>query len=350
MHKDRERRDQIIDTIVTAYLETGEPVSSGYVAARCALGVSSPTVRNIMKDLERSGYLSRPHTSAGCIPTVICYRYYVKHLMPSIHLEGRESEIIQQLVENAILENNAGVFMEHVASVISEITDLIGVTMTPLFDRGIFNRFEIVSLGGSRYLLILSLKAGLVKTINVTVREVIPLSRITESARLISERLHGLTIAEIKRTLVKRMQGITGGDRHLFDVILNRREEIFAGWENSEIHVAGLSRFLSHSDLMPENYSYKLVDMLEHKQKIADTLFEAEVENKEENITIGGSGVLGTMPPLSLVSSAYRSGSATGVVAVIGPTRIWYPRLLAVVKYTALVAAQFFHDDYVGDN
>ena len=119
MNKVQERREKIIDTVVSTFLKTGEPVSSGCVAACCSLGFSSATIRSIMKDLESEGFLSKPHTSAGRIPTVKCYRYYVKHLMKHINLGENDFQQISRLVKNVIRENDAGVFMNHIASVIS---------------------------------------------------------------------------------------------------------------------------------------------------------------------------------------------------------------------------------------
>ena len=248
IQKIHERRDMIIDVIVSAFLETGEPVSSGYVARNCGLGISPATVRNIMKELEEELLLSQPHKSAGRIPTVKCYRYYVRNLMPHINLSEKDFRAIKQLVENVIRENDADVFMEHIASVLSEVTDLIGVTMTPLFESGVFDRIEIVNIGGSKYLLVISLMSGLVKTINLTVDKVIPRTKTEETARFLTNRLHGLSVSEIKKTIGKRIKGISGGDRKLFDVILNKKELIFNFSVGNDSHIAGLSRLLSNPD------------------------------------------------------------------------------------------------------
>ncbi|HDY88802.1 MAG TPA: hypothetical protein ENH82_11915, partial [bacterium] len=241
IRKIRERRDTIIDVIVSTFLETGEPISSGYVTDKCCLGLSPATIRNIMKELEEEGLLTQPHISSGRIPTVKCYRYYVNRLMPHIDLTGKEFQTIKKLIESVIRENDADVFVNHIASVLSEVTDLIGVSMSPLFECGTFDRLEIVNIGGSRYLLVISLKDGLVKTINLTVDKVIQRTKIEETARLLTNRLHGLTVSEIKRTIGKRIKGISGGDRKLFDVILNERELIFNFSVGNDIHVAGLS-------------------------------------------------------------------------------------------------------------
>jgi len=342
LNKIQERRNRIIESVVSAFLETGEPVNSGYVAIDSRLGVSSATIRNTMKDLESEGFLYKPHTSAGRIPTVKCYQYYVKHLMPHINLAEDDLQAIKRLVKNVIKENDADIFMNHIASVISEVTHLIGITMSPLFERGIFERLEIMNIGGSRYLLVISLKSGLVKTINFTVNQVIPRIKIEETARLLTNRLYGLTVFEIKKSIGNRIKGISGGERKLFDIILNKREQIFNLSEDKGIHIAGLSRLLLYPDFTPVKCSQKLADLFENKYEIANLLKQTMLEDEDVNINIGGSGLLRSNPPLSLVSAIYHLSDTPGVVAAIGPTRIHYPKLLAIMKYTASVTSHFF--------
>ena len=342
MNKLLERRDRIIDVVVSTFLETGEPVGSGHASANCGLEVSPATVRNAMKELENEGFFIKPHTSAGRVPTVKCYRYYVKHLMKHINLDENDFQQISRLVKNVIRENDAGVFMNHIASVISEVTDLIGVSMAPLFECGIFDRLEIVNLGGTRYLLVISLKGGLVKTINLTVNHIITRAKVEETSRLLTNRLGGLTVSEIKKSIRKRIKGVSGGNRELFDVIINNRERIFNLYEENDIHVAGISKLLSHPDFVQSEYSLKLVDLVEHKHEIADALKQTVIHNEDVNISIGGTGLWGSNPPLSLVSAVYHSSNTPGVVAVIGPTRIYYQKLWAIMKYTASVTSGFF--------
>ena len=338
----RARRDSIIETIVSEFIETAQPVSSAHVARLSGLGVSPATVRNVMKELEDAGYLTQPHTSAGRLPTIKCYRYYVSHIMPDIDKTDDEVREAKRLVENVLREHDAEVFMNHIAGVLSEVTDLIGVIMLPSFDSGVFDRLEIVNMGGSRYLVILSLKAGVVKTINVTINRVIPRIRIEETARLISGRLHGLTVAEIKETIGARLKGLSGGDRNLFDVILDRKHDLFTFGHENILHVAGLSRLLSLPEFERGDSTIKLVDLVERKSEIAGMLGSLADLDSDVNIRIGSNDFWDSSPPLSLVSASFQHEHAHGSVAVIGPTRIHYPKMRAIVRYTAQVASHFF--------
>jgi len=340
----RERRNRIIESIVSSFIRKAQPVGSEHVARTCGLGLSSATIRNVMKELEDEGYLAQPHTSAGRIPTIKCYRYFVKYIMPEIAPLESEIREAKQLIENALREHDADIFMSHIAKVLSEVTDLIGVAMSPSFEQGLFNRLEIVSLGGSAFLVVITLDNGIVKTINLTVDRIIPRIKVDETARLITGRLNGLTVAEIKRTIGERLKGVSGGDRRLFDVILRRYDDIFSFTEANILHVAGLSRLLVQPEFILFDNTLKLIDLYEHKNEIAKVLNGLARNENEVNIKIGGSGLLDSKLPLSLVSAVYAREQAHGAVAVLGPTRIDYPRLAAIVRFTAQVATHYFTD------
>ena len=338
----REKRDRVIENVISSFIETARPVSSAHVARTCGLGLSPASIRSIMKELEDDGFLTQPHTSAGRLPTIKCYRYYVTYIMPGIDTSDSSLCEAKILVENVLREHDAEMFMGHISQVLSEVTDLIGIAMSPSFERGIFDRLEIVSMGASAYLLVISLKSGIVKTINLTINRIIPRVKIHETARFITERLHGLTITEIKKTIGSRLKGASGGDKSLFDVILSRRKDIFNFTDDNMLHISGLSRLLGHPEFALTDSTLKLVDLLEHKDEIAKVLDHTVYRDEDVNIHIGGSGPWGSSPPLSLVSAVYRTGNACGAVAVIGPVRIHYPRLTAIVRYTAEVASSFF--------
>ena len=105
-----ERSREIFRQIVDAYVETGEPVGSSHIAKISNLGLSSATIRNLMKELEEDGFLAQPYTSAGRIPTVKCYRYYVKNLMKGVDLTDKKLQDAKRLVENVLREKDADIF------------------------------------------------------------------------------------------------------------------------------------------------------------------------------------------------------------------------------------------------
>lgn len=338
----KERRERIIETVVTAFLETGKPVNSAYVSTQCGLGLKPASIRALMKDLEQEGYLAQPHTSAGRIPTVKCYRYYVQHCMADMALPECDLETLRCAIEAGMIEHDADMFLHHMATVLSEITDLVGVVMSPGLDRGVFDRLEIVSLGGSSYLVVLSLKSGFVNTIRITIDHVIPRGKIEETSRLLTERFSGLTVSEIKRSITARLEDVRGGDRRLVEVILKKSDRIFTFDGDRSLYIAGLTRALARPDFAEYDHSLSLISLFEEKGEITDALKTALGETDDISIHIGGHGLWGATPPLSLVSAVYHSGAVEGAIGIIGPTRIHYPRLSALVRNAAAFTSHFF--------
>ena len=116
----QQRKDSILGIVINEYIKNIAPISSGYIAQECFLGLSSATIRNILAELEQEGYLTHPHTSAGRIPTEEGYRYYVDHLMREIQMLGDEKERIKKEYEKNVRDLEA--ILEKTSEVISGVT------------------------------------------------------------------------------------------------------------------------------------------------------------------------------------------------------------------------------------
>ena len=129
------------------------------------MGLSSATVRNTMMELEGKGYISRPHVSAGGIPTDKGYRFYVDVLMPRRYLSEAERETFRQKVRDAVREEQVDRILEQVARALADMAKQLGVVLAPSFENGILDRIELVPLTSQRLLLVLTIRSGLVKTV-----------------------------------------------------------------------------------------------------------------------------------------------------------------------------------------
>ena len=321
------------------HLESGKPVGSAYIARHCDLGLSPASIRAVMNDLESEGFLCHPHTSAGRVPTVKSYRYYVRHLMPEMALPKDDLLAVKKLALDAVREHDAELFMGHVAAALSEATDLIGVVLAPTFDRGIFDRIEIINLTGPRFLFFITLMGGAVNTLNLTVDDITPRWKVEETARIISERLHGLTIADIKKTITRRLYNV-GGDRTMIEAVLASSDRIFGFPSGRNVHISGLSRALSLPDCTSGEYTRRFADLVEHTDSL-ELALSGSIEDTDVSVHIGDH-VLGTRPPLCLVAGRFHGTDGEGVIGIIGPARVYYPRLTAVVRHTVPIAANYF--------
>ncbi|MBV9772836.1 MAG: heat-inducible transcription repressor HrcA, partial [Gemmatimonadetes bacterium] len=196
-----EREHHVLDAVIRTYVETAEPAGSRTLTRRFRLGVSPATVRNTMSDLEEKGYLYHPHTSAGRVPTDRAYRFFVDSLIGSPRLTDAEQHSIRQ--ELGAATDRAGVerLVGRAAQVLGLLTQELGIAIAPRLDAATLERLELVPLTEGKVLLVLALRAGGVRTIYVDVPSTVPASALAPVARVLNERLAGLTLREIRATL-----------------------------------------------------------------------------------------------------------------------------------------------------
>src|SRR5580704_17134482 len=162
---DRERR--ILEAVIQSYVETAEPTGSRMLARRFGLGVSAATIRNTMSDLEEKGYLYHPHTSAGRVPTDQAYRVYVDSLKRLTPLAEQERDA---LVERIPASGSAiETILRSAAQSLGVLTQELGVALGPRLDETVLQRLELTRLSSERFLLVLTLRGGAMRTIFVEV-------------------------------------------------------------------------------------------------------------------------------------------------------------------------------------
>src|SRR5437764_2809300 len=182
----RERR--VLEAVIQTYVQPAEPAGSRTLSRRFGLGVSPATIRNTMSDLEDKGFLFHPHTSAGRIPTNKAYRAYVDALMGT-HPEVPSAE--RERLAEALSASDSPIetILRRAAQSLGVLTQELGVAMGPRLDASVLRRLELVRVGGDRLLLVLTLDAGVVRTVFVEVRGTLADVAVHEVSRVLNERL-----------------------------------------------------------------------------------------------------------------------------------------------------------------
>src|ERR1051325_4220594 len=221
-----ERELKVLEAVVQTYIETAEPAGSQTIARRFGLGVSPATIRNTMSELEDKGYLFHPHTSAGRIPTNRAYRVYVNAIM---RLAPPSSEVQQALRSELTGSRNAvDEILRRAAQVLGVLTQELGVAVAPALDELVRERLELVSVAAEGLLLVFNLRSGVVRTIFVEVPTRAASAPMHEVARILNERLAGLTLRQIRESVAERLRDAGGGEgRELLNIFIAEGEEIF---------------------------------------------------------------------------------------------------------------------------
>lgn len=330
-----EREKQVLYNLITHYIKSADPVGSRVIANRFSMGLSSATIRNTLQDLEELGLVEQPHTSAGRVPTDLGYRVYVDFLLKPDQLSAKE----QQVIRDAILKEGRGVdaILGQTCKVLGDITRELGVTIAPRFDEGILKRLELIPISDERIMVIIVVKSGLARSIIIEIQAAISETSLREVEAVLNERLGGLTLGEIRRTITERLSDVAEGGR-LVKMLLDSRDKIWTDLDPDGIHVAGADHLLQQPEFTDIDKISELVRMLENGNLLGDFLREAH--DAALVIVIGQESKYAEIINCSLVAASYRVGTVSGAIGIIGPTRMPYSKLVSVVEYTAKTITQ----------
>jgi heat-inducible transcriptional repressor len=329
-----ERERKVLEAVIESYVQTAEPAGSRTIARRFPLGLSAATIRNTMSDLEERGYLYHPHTSAGRIPTDRAYRVYVDSLVPSRPDPDAESALHRELrVENTPIES----ILEKAAKVLGVLTHELGVAVGPSLDNAILERLELIQVSSERLLMVLALSGGLARTIFVEVATALPREAVASVGVVLHERLAGLSLREIRATLRERLRDSRrdGGETELLNIFIEEADHLFdLPNSNDKPVLLGSAQLLAEQPEFTSNEQMRtLLELTERRDLLRDALRARGGPGL--TVSIGGENTDPRLNAFTIVTSSYEYGEVAGVIGVIGPTRMPYQKIVALVEHTS---------------
>ncbi|MFV1980343.1 MAG: heat-inducible transcriptional repressor HrcA [Rhodothermia bacterium] len=338
---DRER--MILRLVVNRFVGTGDPVGSRSLSRFYDIGLSPASIRNTMSDLEDGGYLGHPHTSSGRVPTDFGYRAYVDELMDVESLSRKERSLLSEGVSQAppeILE-----LMHESARILGQMSNLLGVALSPRFATAVFRRLDIVPVTSTRAMFVVTVESGLAKTLILEVEGEIESEQIASVVALLNERLSGLTFREIRNTAAERVRGTDDADLDLVSFVLKRASVIFSDPpERRRMAYSGAGFILSQPEFSETDRVRHIIEFLESGEAVVSTLEEAQNDDDEGRIVIriGSENTADDLSEYSVVAARYSLGQVTGSIGLIGPTRMNYGRAVGLVEGMAAAISRYF--------
>ena len=326
------RERTILDRLVNCFIDTGEPVGSRTLSKR-GLDLSAATVRNSMADLEEKGYLYQPHTSAGRVPTDKGYRVFVDALMRQQQINEEDRQRLTVMIEEHIRESNVDSLLGQVSHVIAEVSHQLGVALMPRFKKGILRSLEMVQLSESKLLLIVTIQSGLVKTVVMEVDAKIGPGEMEVTRRVVNERLSGLSIEDMLKDVQTRLMSSSEGSPKLLRLICDSADSLFEVVNEEDLHLVGTGNFFRQPEFADQQSRMAdLIGMFEERTQMAEIL-NGRVTEDGVAITIGGENESPQLKDCSLLTSKYRFGNVTGVIGLMGPTRMPYSKMVPLLWY-----------------
>jgi heat-inducible transcriptional repressor len=337
-----ERSRQVLQAIIEDYTASGEPVGSRTVA-RCGIGLSPATVRNVMADLEELGFIYSPHTSAGRVPTEKGFRFYLSCLLQVRELSAREQEQIRQHYHFEDLQ--AEDRLRQACRLLSTTSRYAGILMVPKFTSTVFRRIEFVRLSANKLLAVFVTRSGMVQHKVIEVPEPLGQSQLDEITNYLNQEFSGLTVQQIKACIAEEI----AEDRALYDRL--RRQALLLSSRalqdelGGQVFIEGASNILDQPEFADLSRMKRLLRAFEQKSLLVKLLDKTQqVEGVQ--IFIGSHEEYSEIEGCSLVTASYsnRQGT-TGTLGIIGPIRMPYPLVIPLVGYTARLVSDILNSE-----
>jgi heat-inducible transcriptional repressor len=321
-----DRKAAILKALIEEYVETGQPVGSTTVARGAALGVSSATIRNEMAVLEREGYVTHPHTSAGRIPTDKGYRHFVDHLARQKDLQPAARQEVTSFFATA---HHALEDMLHETSLLlSRITTHAAVVVGPQPDSARIRSVQLVRLHEASLLVVAVLSNGQVERQYLELDGEVDDSRISGATAVLDTQLRDASYADLPPCRAT-------GDPATDQLVEQARDALVArsagGRSTEPVYVGGASRIAAELDAFTAGETVgRLLEVLEH-QYLVVTLVR-DLIDQGVTVRIGSENRLEDLRECSIVLARFDvEGRPGGSVGILGPTRMNYPQAMAAV-------------------
>jgi len=324
------RRATILRTIITEYVGTAMPVASETIFRNYGLGVSPATIRNDMVYLEQEGYITRPYTSAGCIPLDRGYRYYVESLASDAQLPVEEQRRIRSLFGE--VEEEFETWLKLAAAVMARLVRNAALVTFPRPSECRFRHLELVTVHEFVALLIIVMSEAVLRRQILSFDKPVTQEKLTGLANRLNAVYSGLTTPEV----LSRKLDLSREEERIMDTVvdmMSAEEEM----ETDEPYLEGLRLMLDQPEFGRKERMLNVMELMEAKGWLNSVFFRSSGVERV-HVVIGGENQDEALRDLSLVFSRYgvprRIG---GAVAVIGPTRMDYRRAISTVSCVSQV-------------
>jgi len=342
------RAEVLLAALIKEHLVTGEAVGSRVLSDRFShgFGWSPATIRNVMSDLEESGFVEQPHTSAGRIPTDKGYRYYVNNMLREARLSRSDLNAIDNLFSTSEIAAEASPdrLMETASQVLSALSQNVGIVISPSLAENRLKHIDFVQLPDKRILVVLVSSSNIIHNKVIRAADDLTQDELDRTARYLNSEFGGKSLLAIRAEIVELMKE----EKALYDrllrnaVLLCERSLEGEGTSGGEVYIGGTSNILTKPDFVDIERMRDLFRTFEEKSRLIQILNECVAQDTHSypgdvHVVIGREHPASSMRNCALITAPYRVGSNEnmGTLGVVGPMRIEYARIMAMVNYMA---------------
>lgn len=322
------RKKKILQAIIEEYIETAEPVSSGSLVDKENLGVSSATIRNDMAELEKIGFLEKPHTSAGRVPSQKGYRYYVDELLRDDKITAKEMKYIKSKLETKV--NEIEDLTKIATSTLSEITHYTTVAIGPKVNKHEIADIKFVLLGSRVLMAVILTDSGIIRESIIKFDEDITQKQVDNLTYIFNSKLVGKPLEKLDGPLEEYIVNEMKAGVKIIRKIIEEINKLLE--ENDKIYLEGANKVFDLPEFKKMDVARDFLNVLDAKDLVADVLNTGIAENV--NVYIGNESEYEELKNFSIVTFNHLlEDKDIGTIGIIGPTRMDYSKVISVMKY-----------------
>lgn len=322
------RKQLILQAIVDSYIQTAVPVGSKAICGRASLDCSSATIRNEMSDLTEMGYLEQPHVSAGRVPRVKAYRYYVDSLPEDNRLPQKEEAELKRGMSQRLKRMDD--LVADAVDYLSELTGYTALAMLPRQENLRIASLHLVPISSARALVVVVTDGGIMRDAFVEISEGLDRDALYAISRMLSERLHMRTLGEAQEMLRSYAQNAPW-EPQVLSGIAQLAGQLEKQSLSDSLRLSGSHQLLNYPEYSAVDKARTVLDALNEQESLLALM--KDCAGLGLHVSIGPENGISRMKDLSIATASYLLGRGRrGAIGLIGPTRMPYRRVLATLS------------------
>lgn len=318
------RQKELMKAIVEEYISTARPVGSKHLCKK--FKVSSATIRNDMSLLEELGYLEKQHISSGRVPSSLGYRYYVDNLMEPKKISGEDMLKLQTIFSNNELNLNDAILKS--LEIVSDITNYTSVILGSNSNENLLEKVEIIPISDENVVAIVVTDKGHVENKSINIPSTIDMKEVSKTAELLNKMLRHTPINEVPSKLEFEIKPIIGNYVKDYEVLYNAFYEALSSFQNNrDVHFEGKANILKQPEFNTVDSVKNIISKFESKELVS----KIEETDDEVKVYIGVESEFDDN--VTVIKTKYEAGGKVGTIAIIGPKRMDYERVLNMLEY-----------------
>ena len=330
-----ERALHLLRTLVELYIQDGEPVGSRTLARAGGLDLSPATIRNVMADLDDMGLIASPHTSAGRIPTVLGYRVFIERLLPP---QRAATRTLREIRNGLDLDGDSAELVHQASTLLSGATQLAALVTLPRQEILTLRQVAFLPLSERRVLAVLVLNEREVQNRVLHTARDYTAAELEQVSGYLNAEFNGRNLTDIRRHLVNDMDSVRDGLDSMMRVAIEVGGQAFdQPQRDTDFVISGEQNLIGCHEFDNHDAMHRLFEAFNHKRDILQLLDQCLDAHDGVRVFIGEEAGYRPLEACSLVTAPYTAGDSTGVIGVIGPTRMYYERVIPLVTATARI-------------